>query len=144
MRGENFRGEYKYPIKVFRIWKFDFSNGLEVRKAIVFSIVLVALMLFFMLIVLLSNLPIMNFLLSYGLVVLFLVPVGISMTVFGLKYDEKPVVSFLRDRLNFYRTKYKKYEHYDEVDNNQFETELEFEPYWFTSKEENTNASNEN
>lgn len=129
MIGENFTEEFKYPIKIYRIWQFEFAKGLEVRK-LVFSIFIGAVILLTFLIVgIRSETSIVRFFINNWLIVLVLVPAVITFVVFNLRYDHKKIIPFIRDRYWFYRTKHKQYEHFMEVPTGQLETELVFEPF---------------
>jgi TcpE family len=129
MKGENYTQEYKYPIKIYRIWSIEFANGLEVRKMI-FAIVLAAvLLLSFVLVGIKNDTNLFRFFVKNWLILLTVIPGVITFIVFNLKYDHKGVLLFLRDRITFYRTKKKSYEHFIEVAHDQLEKELTFEPF---------------
>lgn len=129
MRGDNFTEEYKYPIKIYRIWKLEFANGLEVRK-LIFSAVLAAIMIFtFMIFGINSDSNILAFLAKNWLIILVVIPGVISFVVFNLEYDGKGFISFFKDRIQFYLTKHKAYEHFIEVPKSQMERDLTYEPF---------------
>lgn len=129
MKGENYTQEYKYPIKIYRIWSIEFANGLEVRKMI-FAIVLAAvLLLTFVLVGIKNDTNLFRFFVKNWLILLTVIPGVITFIVFNLNYDHKGVIPFVRDRITFYRTKKKSYEHFIEVAHGQLEKELTFEPF---------------
>jgi hypothetical protein len=53
-----------------------------------------------------------------------------------MKYDYKPVIPFMKDRMTFYKMRNKAFEHFEEVPLDQFETELQFEPLEPVKKKE--------
>lgn len=129
MIGDNFTQEYKYPIKLYKIGSIEFANGIEVRK-MVFSFILGAIILLsFMLIGVKGDSNILLFFANNWLVILITVPSVITFVVFNLKYDNKKVIPYIRDRYWFYRTKHKEYEHFHEVATNQIKRELTFEAF---------------
>ncbi|MFC0187627.1 conjugal transfer protein [Fictibacillus aquaticus] len=129
MKGENFTQEYKYPIKIYRIRSVEFANGLEVRKMI-FSIILAALLvLTFVLVGIKSDTNLFRFFVKNWLILLTVIPGIITFIVFNLKYDHKGVLPYMKDRITFYRTKNKSYEHFIEVANDQLQKDLIFEPF---------------
>lgn len=116
MRGDNFTKEYKYPIKLYRIGQIEFANGLEIRK-LVFSVILAGVMIFvFLIFGINSDSNIFVFLRQNWLVVLTVIPAVISFVVFNLNYDGKGFISYFKDRIHYYATKHKAYEHFIEVD----------------------------
>jgi dolichol kinase len=130
MKGENYKQEYKYPIKVYHIWSIEFANGLEVRKMI-FAIVLVAfLLLTFILVGIKNDTNLFRFFVKNWLILLTVIPGVITFIVFNLKYDHKGVLPFIRDRITFYRTRKKSYEHFIEVAHDQLEKEMTFELFF--------------
>lgn len=134
LKGENFTPEYKYPIKIYKIGQIEFANGLEVRK-MVFSIILAAiLILIFTIVGIQSDSNFLKFIQKNWLILITLVPGIITFVVFNIKYDNKGFIPFIKDRLFFYRTKNKSYEHFIEIAVDQMEKELVFEPF-ITEKE---------
>jgi TcpE family len=137
VKGENYTQEYKYPIKIYRIHTVEFANGLEIRKMI-FAIVLAAvLILSFVMIGVKSDTNLYHFLVKNWLILLTVIPGVITFIVFNLKYDHKGVIPFVRDRIRFYRTKNKSYEHFIETASDQLQKELRFEPFLKTKEGEN-------
>lgn len=135
MKGENFTKEYKYPIKIYRIGQIEFANGLEVRKMIVAGVVIFMMVLMFFIFGASSHAGAIQFLLGNWLIILVCVPAVITFVVFSMKYDHKPVIPFMKDRLRFYKMKNKAYEHFDEVPLDQYEVDLTFEPLERVKKE---------
>jgi hypothetical protein len=137
MKGENYTQEYKYPIKIYRIWTIEFANGLEVRKMI-FAVILAAILLVsFVLIGLKNDTNLLRFIAKNWLILITVIPGVITFIVFNLKYDHKGVLPFLRDRIVFYRTKNKSYEHFIEVASDQLLKELFYEPFLIRREGEN-------
>jgi TcpE family len=137
MKGENYTQEYKYPIKIYRIWTIEFANGLEVRKMI-FAVLLAAiLVLSFVLIGIKNDTNLLRFIAKNWLILITVIPGVITFIVFNLKYDHKGVFPFLRDRIVFYRTKNKSYEHFIEVASDQLQKELSYEPFLIRKEGEN-------
>jgi TcpE family len=137
VKGENYTQEYKYPIKIYRIHNVEFANGLEVRKMI-FAILLAAvLILSFVIIGVKSDTNLYHFLVKNWLILLTVIPGVITFIVFNLKYDHKGVIPFIRDRIRFYKTKNRAYEHFIEVASGQLQKELRFEPFLKTKEGEN-------
>lgn len=135
MKGENFTKEYKYPIKIYNIGKIEFANGIEVRKMVVAGVVILLMILMFSVFGASFQSGTLRFLMSNWLVILVCVPAVISFVVFSMKYDYKPVIPFIKDRMNFYQTKNRAFEHFEEVPLNQYDTDLEFEPLERITKE---------
>lgn len=46
-----------------------------------------------------------------------------------MKYDNKGVIPYLKDRYQFYKTRHMEYEHFIEVPKSQLDKDLEFEPF---------------
>lgn len=137
MKGENYTQEYKYPIKIYRIWTIEFANGLEVRKMI-FAVILAAILLVsFVLIGIKNDTNLLRFIAKNWLILITVIPGVITFIVFNLKYDHKGVFPFLRDRIIFYRTRKKSYEHFIEVANDQLQKELSYEPFLIRREGEN-------
>jgi TcpE family len=137
VKGENYTQEYKYPIKIYRIHNVQFANGLEVRKMI-FAVVLAAvLILSFVMIGVKSDTNLYHFLMKNWLILLTVIPGVITFIVFNLKYDHKGVIPFIRDRIRFYYTKNRAYEHFIEVASDQLQKELRFEPFLKRKEGEN-------
>jgi TcpE family len=137
MKGENYTQEYKYPIKIYRIWTIEFANGLEVRKMI-FAVILAAILLVsFVLIGIKNDTNLLRFIAKNWLILITVIPGVITFIVFNLKYDHKGVLPFLRDRIVFYRTKNKSYEHFIEVASDQLLKELFYEPFLIRREGEN-------
>lgn len=137
MKGENYTQEYKYPIKIYRIWTIEFANGLEVRKMI-FAVILAAILLVsFVLIGIKNDTNLLRFIAKNWLILITVIPGVITFIVFNLKYDHKGVFPFLRDRIIFYRTRKKSYEHFIEVVNDQLQKELSYEPFQIRREGEN-------
>jgi hypothetical protein len=137
MKGENYTQEYKYPIKIYRIWSIEFANGLEVRKMI-FAVFLAAILLLsFVLIGIKNDTNLLRFIAKNWLILITVIPGVITFIVFNLKYDHKGVVPFLRDRIVFYRTKNKSYEHFIEVASDQLQKDLSYEPFLIRKEGEN-------
>lgn len=129
MKGDNFTQEYKYPIKIYKIWQIEFANGLEIRK-LIFSAILAAVMICgFIILGIKGSSNILSFLAKNWLIILVVIPSVISFVVFNLDYDGKGFVSFFKDRTNFYLTKHKSYEHFLEVPKSQMGKELTYEPF---------------
>ncbi|GIN14621.1 hypothetical protein J26TS2_44880 [Shouchella clausii] len=140
MRGDNFTQEYKYPLKLYRIWKFESSNGIELRKLIIGVVTAsMVILAFFILGATTSNNAII-FLLNNWAMMLVGIPGLITYIVFSLKYDNKPFISFFRDRWDFYKNRNKAFEHFDEVPLNQYETDLEFEAFDRIDRKEDSNG----
>jgi TcpE family len=137
MKGENYTQEYKYPIKIYRIWTIEFSNGLEVRKMIFAVFLAVILLLSFVLIGIKNDTNLLRFIAKNWLILITVIPGVITFIVFNLKYDHKGVLHFLRDRIVFYRTKNKSYEHFIEVASDQLQKELSYEPFLKRKEGEN-------
>jgi hypothetical protein len=129
LTGENFTEEFKYPIKIYRIWQLEFANGLEVRKLVFALFVGAFILLGFLVFGIQGETSLVRFFRDNWLVVLVLVPTVVTFIVFNMTYDHKRIIPFLRDRYWFYRTRHKQYEHFMEVATDQFETELVFEPF---------------
>lgn len=129
MQGENYTQEYKYPIKIYRIWSVEFANGLEVRKMIFAFILAAILLLSFGLVGIKSDTNLFRFFVKNWLILLTVIPGVITFIVFNLKYDHKGVLPFVRDRFAFYRTKNNSYEHFIEVASDQLQKDLTFEPF---------------
>jgi TcpE family len=137
MKGENYTQEYKYPIKIYRIWTIEFANGLEVRKMI-FAVFLAAILLLsFVLIGIKNETNLLRFIAKNWLILITVIPGVITFIVFNLKYDHKGVFPFLRDRIVFFRTKNKFYEHFIEVASDQLLKELSYEPFLIRREGEN-------
>lgn len=130
MKGENFTKEYKYPIKIYRIGQsIEFANGLELRK-LVFSIILAGVMLASFLIVgFTSDSNVIQFILKNWLVLITIIPALVTFIAFNLKYDDKGVISFFKDRYTFYKTRHKAFEHFMEVPTSQMDKDLKFESF---------------
>jgi glucan phosphoethanolaminetransferase (alkaline phosphatase superfamily) len=129
MLGENFTEEYRYPIKIYRIRQLEFANGLEIRKVIFALFLGTLIILSFLMIGLKSDTNLVRFFLKNWLIILVVVPSTVTFVVFNLKYDNKNIIPFLRDRVHFYRTRNKSYEHFSEVPRGQVQSELTFEPF---------------
>jgi hypothetical protein len=135
LKGENFTPEYKYPIKIYRIGQIEFANGLEVRKMI-FSIILAMILLFmFVMVGVQSDGHLFGFVAKNWLILITVIPSVITFVVFNLKYDHKGFIPFIKDRLEFYRTKHQSYEHFMEVANDQLQKDFIFEPFVVGKKE---------
>lgn len=130
MKGENFTKEYKYPIKIYRIGEsIEFANGLELRK-LVFSIILAGIMLASFLIVgFTSDGNVIRFIFKNWLVLITIVPALVTFIAFNLKYDDKGVIPFIKDRYTFYKTRHKAFEHFMEVPTSQMDKDLKFESF---------------
>jgi TcpE family len=137
VKGENYTQEYKYPIKIYRIHTVEFANGLEVRKMIFAIVLAVVLILSFVMIGVKSDTNLYHFLMKNWLILLTVIPGVITFIVFNLKYDHKGVIPFVRDRIHFYRTKNKSYEHFIETASDQLQKELRFEPFLKMKEGEN-------
>jgi hypothetical protein len=129
LKGENFTPEYKYPIKIYRIGQIEFANGLEVRKMIFSIILAVILIIAFVMVGVQSDSNLIGFVAKNWLILITVIPGVITFVVFNLKYDNKGFIPFIRDRIIYYRTKHKSYEHFIEVANDQLQKELLFEPF---------------
>lgn len=141
MKGDNFTQEYKYPLKLYRIWKIEFSNGIELRKLVVGGGAASFVVLMFFLIGMTTSTNALVFLIQNWAMMLFVVPGLITYIVFNLRYDNKPVIPFLRDRWNYYKYRNKAFEHFEEVPLNQFEVNLEFESFKRIDSKEDSNGS---
>lgn len=130
MKGDNFTKEYKYPIKIYRIGNaIEFANGLELRK-LVFSLVLAGIMIItFIVAGITSDANIIQFVLKNWLVMITLIPASITFIVFNMKYDNKGVIPYIKDRYRYYRTRNIEIEHFQEVPTSQLHKDLEFESY---------------
>ncbi|CAG9622807.1 conjugal transfer protein [Sutcliffiella rhizosphaerae] len=135
MKGDNFTKEYKYPIKIYRIGRLEFANGLEVRKLVVAGGVILIMIMVFIGFGASSHTGAMRFIFENWLIILVCVPGVITFVVFSLKYDHKPVIPFIKDRWAYYNTKHKAYEHFKEIPLSQYERDLQFEPYIRREKE---------
>lgn len=129
IKGDNFTREYKYPIKVYKIWKIESSNGWELRKLIVAGITALFVISLFIGVGYGASDNVVSFILTNWLIILVGIPSIVTFLVFSLKYDDKPVIPFIKDRFRYYKKRHKAYEHFEEVPMKQFETELVFEEY---------------
>ncbi|MFC0560780.1 conjugal transfer protein [Halalkalibacter alkalisediminis] len=136
MKGDNFTKEYKYPIKIYHIGQIEFANGLEIRKMIVAGVVILLMVLMFFVFGVTSHSGALQFILGNWLIILVCVPAVITFVVFSMKYDYKPVIPFIKDRMTFYKMRNKAFEHFEEVPLDQFETDLQFEPLEPVKKKE--------
>lgn len=129
MIGDNFTREYKYPIKIYNVGKLEFSNGIEVRKLIASAISIAIMILVFVVLGLKVNPKILSFFLKNWLIILVLVPLGITSIFFSLSFENKGIVRFFKDRILYLFYRNKQYEHFIEVPVKQVENELKFEPF---------------
>lgn len=130
MNGENFTQEYKYPIKIYKIGThLQFSNGVEVRKVIASVVAAGIILALFIIAGVKTDGKTMSFFKQNWLVILTLIPAAITFIIFNLKYDNKGIIAFFRDRIRFLFTKHKEYEHFIEVPTNQIQEEMSFEPF---------------
>ncbi|AQT87020.1 TcpE family protein (plasmid) [Paenibacillus larvae subsp. larvae] len=129
MRGENFTGEFKFPIKLYKIWIFEFADGVEVRKLLFGGTVGFLMIVFFIYMGIHSSSNVLHFIKNNWLILLILFPSAITLLVFNIKYDNKPVLAFFRDRFLFYLTRNKEFEHFEEVITKQRDTEFSYEKF---------------
>lgn len=135
--GENFTPEYKYPIKIYRIGQLEFANGLEIRKLMFAIILAILLIVVFFVFGIQEEEELFRFIVKNWLILLTVIPAVVTFVVFNLRYDHKGVLAFFRDRLRFYRTRHKAYEHFMEVPNQQWQKELEYEAFYRVEEDEN-------
>ncbi|WP_088815650.1 MULTISPECIES: TcpE family conjugal transfer membrane protein [Listeria] len=133
MLGRNYTEEFKYPIKFYKVgsgkWRFEFKEGLEMRKAVIIGVVFTSLSAIFLFSIVRGHWGIVHFFISNWLVMLVGFPAIFIWLIFGMKYDRKPVMAFFRDRLWFYRYKGKEWEHFQLVPIHQMNCPLYFEPF---------------
>ncbi|HAO5955140.1 TPA: conjugal transfer protein [Listeria monocytogenes] len=131
MLGKNYTEEFKYPIKFYKVgrgkWRFEFKEGLELRKATIIGVVFITLFIFLVWSILNKEWGIVQFFISNWVIMLVGIPAILIALLFGLKYDRKPVLAFFRDRVWFYRNKNKTWEHFEEIPSEQMNRPLSFE-----------------
>lgn len=129
MIGENFTREYKYPIKIYKIYKFSFPNGVEARKLIASGISILFIVALFLLLGTKVNKGILSFFKQNWLIVIVFVPSLIVFLIFNLDYENKGIIKFFRDRISYLFNRKKQYEHFIEVPRDQMNTDLKFESF---------------
>lgn len=119
----------RHPIKIFRIGKLEFANGVELRKLVFSGVIFATLLLALIMIGLKGSSNTISFLFNNWITILVLIPSISTFIAFSFKYDNKPIAVFFKDRIVFYLTKNQRYEHFELVDNNQFAKDLQYEPF---------------
>lgn len=130
MKGENFRAEYKYPIKIYRIGQsVEFANGLELRKLILSIVLALIMIVVFIIMGIKGDTNILSFIAKNWLILLTIIPAIVSFVVFNLDYDGKGFIAYFRDRFAYYKNRKKAYEHFIEVPREQMDKALHYESF---------------
>lgn len=119
----------RHPIKIFRLGKLEFANGVELRKVVFSGVIFITLLAILLVIGLSGDTNVIQFLIENWIKILILIPACSSIIAFSFKYDNKPILAFFRDRAVFYTTQHQRYEHFEVVDEAQFEKELQYESF---------------
>ncbi|EJV89460.1 conjugal transfer protein [Bacillus cereus] len=126
----------RHPIKIFRIGKLEFGNGIELRKLVFSGVIFITLLALLILIGLKGGTDVISFLIHNWIKILILIPAVSTIVAFSFKYDNKPITLFFKDRLIFTLTKNHQYEHFERIDETQFEKELQYEAFHIRKKGE--------
>lgn len=125
----NYTKFFKYPIKIYRIGKLEFANGVELRKLLFGSTVFVITLAILTYIALIGGRTTVNFFIDNWIKITVIVPMVSIFIAFSFKYDNKPINRFFIDRYRFYRHKNKVIENFRVIDDSQYQKPLQYEAY---------------
>ncbi|MDA2637455.1 TcpE family conjugal transfer membrane protein [Bacillus cereus] len=129
MNNFNYTKFFKYPIKIYRIHKLEFANGIELRKLLFGTAIFLITVALLFYIALVGGKPAVSFLLDNWIKIVVLVPATSIFIAFSFKYDNKPINKFFIDRYRFYRNRNKVIENFRVVNDSQYRKPLKYEAY---------------